>query len=268
MLTEKERSEMSFWDHTKELVLRLRRIVCSVVIVTIVVMVLPISLDFSNFSAGNLFYPTIASSTILHLQERFLSAEAELLPLDVLAPLEVYIFVSLILGIIASIPVISYELYKFLNPAFYKNERRGILKFTIAFSGLFAVGFALGYLFIIPLSMKTLFSFSNLLNLTPTYAFNEFMSLVGLSLLVCGIIFTLPIFLILLVKAGILETKSVTGNRKYLYGSLIIIIAILDPDPGLVTESLVFLPLVLITEISLLVAKRIEKNREISNDST
>jgi sec-independent protein translocase protein TatC len=266
MSIEQEQVETSFWGHTKELLLRLRTIAYSIIISTIVVMLMPVSLDFSNFSAGNPLYPTITSSIIIHFQERFLPVEANLLPLDFLAPIEVYFFVSIIIGVMLSTPVISYEVYKFINPALHEHEKSGITLFTIAFSGLFVFGLILGYLIIVPVSIQTVSFFAALLNLPPTYAFNEFFSLVGFALLACGLIFTLPIFLVLLVKAGLLETKSFTGNRRYLYGLLVIAIAILDPDPSLVTEVVVFLPLVLLTEVSILFAKRIERAREISEN--
>ncbi|UCC58264.1 MAG: twin-arginine translocase subunit TatC [Candidatus Bathyarchaeum sp.] len=259
---------MSFMGHIKELVNRLRTIVIAVVISTIIVMIVPVSLDFSNVSAVNPYYPTITSTVITNLQERFLPEGAELLPLSFLSPLEVYVFVALILGVMISTPVIAYELYKFINPALYKHERKAILQFITSFVGLFAFGIILGYLYIIPVSMRTISMFSDMLSLPPTYAFSEFYSLVGFALLTCGLILTLPAFLVILVKAGILKTKTLTGNRKFLYGFLIIAIALIDPDPGLVTEALIFLPLVILTEISILIAKRIEKNREESEDSS
>jgi sec-independent protein translocase protein TatC len=267
MSIEQEQGETSFWDHTKELLLRLRTIIYSIIIGTLVAMLLPVSLEFTNFSAENPLYPTITSSLIINLQERFLPGEAILLPLDFLAPLEIYFFVAIIVGIIISIPVISYELYKFINPALHEHEKSGITWFTISFSSLFMFGLILGYLIIIPVSMQTVSFFANLLNLPPTYAFNAFFSLVGFALLASGLIFTLPLFLVLLVKAGLLKTKSFSGNRRYLYGLLIIIIAILDPDPSLVTETVVFLPLVLLTEVSILFAKRIERAREKSENT-
>jgi len=259
---------MSFLGHIKELLNRLRTIIMAVVISTIAVMVVPINLDFLNASAENPYYPSIVSFTIRNIQERFLPANAELLPLTFLAPLEVFFFVALILGVVISTPVISYELYKFLNPALYMHERNMVLQFVGSFVGLFAGGFIFGYFYVVPLSIQTVFRFTDMLDLPPTYAFSEFFSLVGFALLVCGVLFTLPTFLILLVKAGILKTKSLTGNRKYLYGGLIIVIALIDPDPTLVTEALVFLPLVIITEISILVSKKIERTREASENLT
>ncbi len=258
---------MTFLDHTKELLNRLRIIIYSVIVSTIIVMLMPTSMDFSGFSSTNPFYTTIASSVIRNLQERFLPVEAELLPLSFLAPLEVYVFVSVILGVVISLPVISYELYKFINPALYKHEKKAALQFVISYFGLFIFGFVLGYLYVLPATMRMLFLFSSLLDLPPTYDFAAFFSLVGFALFLCGLIFTFPTYIVLLVKAGILETKYVTRNRKYLYGGLIIIIALLDPEPGLVTESLMFIPLVILTEVSILIAKRIEKTREASGSA-
>jgi sec-independent protein translocase protein TatC len=255
---------MSFLDHTKELLNRLRMILYSVIISTIIVTLMPVSLDFS---ATNLFYSTVTSSVIRNLQERFLPAEAELLPLSFLAPLEVYVFVSIILGVIISLPVISYELYKFINPALYSHEKKAVLQFVVSFFGLFIFGFVLGYLYVVPATMRMLFMFSNLLNLPPKYDFAAFFSLIGFTLLLCGLIFTLPTYIVLLVKANILKTESLTKNRKYLYGVLLILIAIVDPEPGLVTEGLIFIPLVILTEISIIIAKRIEKAREASDSS-
>ena len=87
MSPEPEQDKIGFLAHTKELLLRLRTIVYSIIISTIVVMLLPISLDFSNTSVANPYYQTITSFTIENIQERFLPAEAELIPLTFLAPL-------------------------------------------------------------------------------------------------------------------------------------------------------------------------------------
>ena len=264
-MAEDKKVDMSLMDHLMELLNRSRKIIISIIIFTVVAMVMPISIDFSSFSTDNPFYPTITSFVIRNLQDKFLPAEAELLPLSFLAPLEVYVFMSLILGALISLPVIFYELFKFVSPALHVHERKVAFQFVGAFVGLFVFGFIMGYLFILPMTMRVLFMFSKLLNLPPKYDFTVFFSTVGFSLLLCGLIFTFPMYVILLVKAGILKITTVTKNRKYLYGGLIIIIAILDPEPGLITEGIVFIPLMILIEISILVAKRIERNREVSD---
>ncbi len=263
-MTEKEKVAMTFMDHVRELLYRLRAMLIAIIISTVVAMLVPVTLDFSNVTAENPFYATIASNVIRHLQDRFKPPEAKLLPLDPIAPAESYFFISIILGIVISSPAIFYELYKFINPALHKHERGDATKFVGAFVSLFLFGLFMGYIYIVPMTMRMLFMFANLLNLPPEYEFSTFFSTIGLSLLLCGLIFTFPIYIVLLVKVGILKTQYITKNRKYLYGGLIIVIAIVDPEPGIITESLVFLPLLVLTEISILIAKRIEKKREAS----
>jgi sec-independent protein translocase protein TatC len=86
--------------------------------------------------------------------------------------------------------------------------------------------------------------------------------MVSLSLLLSSMIFTFPIYIVLLVKVGILHTRQLTKNRKYLYGGVLILIAFLDPEPGLVTEGILFIPIIILLETSIIIAKRIEKKRE------
>ena len=262
-MSNKETGEMTFWDHLTELLSRLRRILYAFIISTIVVMVVPISIDLTNINLSNPFYQTIASTVINDLQERFLTGGVDLVPLSFFAPLEVYIFISFVIGATISLPVASYELYKFFSPALYKPEKRFALKFTASFIGLFIFGLVLGYLYVVPLTFQMMLTFSSLLNLSPIYDFAEFFSMVGMMLLICGLLFTFPIYIYLLVRAGILKTQHLTKNRKYLYGALLIIIAVLDPDPSLITESLTFIPLVILMEISIFLSKRIEKSRQL-----
>ena len=252
--------EMSFWDHLTELLGRFRRIFYAFIISTLVVMVVPIRIDLAN---QNLFYQTIASTLISDLPGRFLADNVDLIPLSFFAPLEVYFFISVVLGATISLPIASYELYKFFSPALYEREKRFALEFTVPFIGLFTFGLIFGYLFILPVSFQTMLSFSNLMSLSPTYNFVEFFSMVGMMLLMSGLLFTFPIYIYVLVRAGILRTEQLTKNRKYLYGFILIAIAILDPEPSLITEGFTFIPIVLLMEISIFFSKRVERDREV-----
>jgi sec-independent protein translocase protein TatC len=261
-MSNKDKREMSFWDHLSELLKSFRIVIYALIISTIVIMMVPFSLDFTNINSLNIFDNTIASRVINDLQERFLTESVELIPLNFYAPLEVYFFISFVIGTIISLPIASYELYKFFSPALTKYEKGFAVKFVAVFICLFAFGFVLGYLYIVPLSFGVMLSFSNLLNLTPTYNFADFFSLIGLMLLVCGLLFTFPVYIYMLVRASILETQVLTKNRRYLYGGILIIIAIVDPDPSLITEGLTFIPIVILMEISIFVSKRVEKSRK------
>jgi sec-independent protein translocase protein TatC len=262
LMSVKESEEMSFWDHLTELLSRLKRVLYALIISTLVVMLVPISIDFENLSLSDPFYMTITSVVIRDLQERFLNQNIGLIPISFFAPLEVYTFISVIIGASVSLPVVAYELYKFFSPALFKHEKGFALKFLGSFMGLFSFGLVLGYLYIVPMTFQTMLVFANLLDLTLIYHFTEFFSLVGTILLMCGLIFTFPIYIYLLVKAGILKTQQLTQNRKYLYGGALLLIAVLDPDPTLITETLTFIPFIILMEISIFISKRVERSRE------
>lgn len=261
-MSENATAGMTFWDHLTELFTRLRRSLLVFLASTVAVMVIPISLDPANMDLSNPFYQTIASFVIQNFQDRFLPPGITLIPVNFFAPLEVYFFVSLVLGAAIGLPVVSYELYKFFLPALHQHEKRFALQFIASFAALFAFGLLLGYLYVVPLTFRTMIWFTQLQNLTPVYDFSEFFSLVGTILLICGLIFTFPTFIYLLVKANILRTEQITKNRKYVYGILLIIIAALDPDPTLITEGVTFIPIVLLMELTILLSKRVEKKRE------
>lgn len=213
----------------------------------------------SMISPSNPWYQTISSFVIRKLQDDFLPSDVELLPISWFAPLEVYVIVSIMLGVIISLPVIAYELYKFINPALYEHERTTLTPFVLAFVSLFVFGFVLGYLFVVPMTVKALLLFARLLDLPTIYQFTEFFWLIVGSLLLCGLIFTFPIYLVLLVKAGILSTKTLSKNRKYLYPGILIVIAFIDPEPSLITEALLGIPVIILTEVSIRIARRFEK---------
>jgi len=261
-MSDEEEKELTFMEHLSELISRLRITIYALVISGIAVMVVPISLDFSQMSSSNPWYQTISSFVIKKMQSDFLPEGVKLLPVRWFAPLEVYLFVSLGLAVVISSPVIMYQLYKFIKPAMRQHERRLVYPFVISFTGLFLFGVTLGYLVVVPATIRAMILFTKLLGLTPTYAFSEFFSVVMATLILCGFVFTFPIYVVLLVKVEIISTEQIKKNRKYIYLAAVVLIALIDPEPSLVTEITLIIPIILLMEASLLIAGRYEKQRE------
>lgn len=261
-MSDKEKKWLSFWEHLTELLSRFRIVAYAIIISTVAVMVIPISIDLSGISALNPWYQTISSFVIRKLQTDFLPADIELLPISWFAPLQVYIFVSMMLGVLISSPVIMYELYNFINPALHQRERSLLYPFIIAFTGLFIFGFILGYVVIIPATVRAMVMFTKMLGLNPVYGFSDFFSVVMMTLLLTGFIFTFPIYVVLLVQAGIITTEQIKKNRKYIYVGAIVLIALIDPEPSLITEITCIIPIIILMEASILIAHRFEKQRE------
>lgn len=254
-------TEMPMWEHLEELLTRLRRMFYSIIITTVFVMMFPTDFDPAAIFR-NPEYTTLATFVIKRIQEDFLPADVELIPISYYAPLQVYLYVSLVLGIAASSPVIAYELHRFINPALYDSEKKTVAPFLILFTVLFALGFILGYFLVMPATLRVLLLSAEALGLSSKYGFEQFFSLAAGGLLMCGFVMTFPIYLALLVRAGVIETEQILKNRKYMYGALIIAVSILDPDPTLITEMFLGFPLILILEVTVRILGRWERSHE------
>jgi sec-independent protein translocase protein TatC len=254
--------ESSFWGHLEELLSRLRTIFYSLVISVIIVSVVPVGFDPDSFSIFNLNYDTITILIINNIQKTFLPPDVELIPISWVSPLQVYLYVSVLLGITISLPIIIYELYKFTAPALYEQEKENIVPLIFSTSALFIIGFFLGYFLIMPQTLRLLLFSAESLGLSLKYEFSQFFSLVAGGLFVCGFVMTCPVYLVLLVKAKLLETELIKKNRKYIYGGILIAIALVDPDPTLLTELFLGIPVILVFEIAIKLASRFERKAE------
>ncbi|MEM3062855.1 MAG: twin-arginine translocase subunit TatC [Nitrososphaerota archaeon] len=257
----KNAKELTFWEHTRELLVRLKRIFYSIIIATLISMLIPIDIFSINISATNPWYPTLTTFIINKVTKDFLPSDVKLIPIGLMDPLEIYIFSSLVIGISLSMPIIVYETYKFVNPALYEHERKFIYKLTISFTALFLFGVIFGYLFVMPITMRILLLSAKLLNLEPQYSFSSFFSVVIGGIFVCGLAFTFPIFIITLIKFGIVKTEYFSKNRKYLYAAILIALAILTADPTILSDIILFVPIFILMELTIIIGKRIEKSR-------
>ncbi len=257
--------EMTLWGHLEELLTRLRTMFYAVIASVLLVMIFPIDFDLGIFFGQNPQYTTIATFVINKIQEDFLPSNVELIPISYYAPVQVYMYVSLVLGVAVSSPVIAYELYRFVNPALYEYERRTFMSLVVLFVVLFVLGFSLGYILVMPATLRVLLFSAEALGLASQYGFEQFFSLAAGGLLISGFVMTFPIYIALLVRANVIETEQISKNRKYIYGAIIIAISILDPDPTLITEMFLGAPVILVLEATIRVLHRSEKSPESSS---
>ncbi len=166
-------------EHIMELLARIRKIVMVLVVFTVGVLIIPIDLESLNLSLTEPVYNTLATFVINRLIADLLPSDVQLLPMDWFAPFTIYVYTSIFLGFVMSSPVVLYELYKFFSPALYAHERKYILLFTGAFTGLFILGLTLGYYVIVPTTFRMLVGSTYLLKLPPTYDFTSFFSIIA-----------------------------------------------------------------------------------------
>jgi len=262
----KNPNEMTLIEHIMELRDRLKVIGLSYVVALIFWLAFPSNLSLtgvSGFLTGE-YKPVI--SVVLEETVNLTGGLFRIIPGRLVSPLEIYFIASALVAFITVIPIIGYEVYAYVNPALYPHERRLIWPFLAAFTGLFTVGAIFSYIVVVPLTIRFMAIFSDIIGIPPELRLidaGDYYVFVFSTVGAMGLLFTAPSIFLLLVRLGIVSSNILSRNRVYFYGILYIIIAFITPDGWLVGNTVLFLPLVLMMEASLLLARRIERRREM-----
>lgn len=153
-------------------------------------------------------------------------------------------------GILLASPVIFWQLWAFVAPGLYQHEKRVIIPFTLLSSVCFLGGAAFGYYVVFPPAFRFLMGYTtDFLSALPTV--KEYFALSLRLLIAFGVVFELPVFMVLLAKLGIVDRPFLNRNRKYAFLLSFVIAAILTPTPDVVNQLLMAVPLVILYEISI-----------------
>lgn len=177
-----------------------------------------------------------------------------------------YVKLSMYAALIVSFPIIATQIYIFLAPGLYKNEKMVLVPFLVATPILFGLGAALVYYFIIPAAWKFFISFESMgasdsLPIQLEARVGEYLSLIMQLIFAFGLAFQLPILLTLLAKIGFVNSKGLASKRKYAIVIILIIAAIITP-PDVISQIGLALPMMLLYEGSIIICKFIEKKKE------
>ncbi len=177
-----------------------------------------------------------------------------------------YIKVAFFSAIFLGSPVLIIQIYKFIAPGLYKNEKKAILPYLISTPILFLLGGLLVYYLVMPLAIKFFLSFESLgsnssLPIQLEAKVNEYLSLIMRLIFAFGISFQLPILLNLLARIGIVNSDYLKTRRRYVIVIIFAMAAILTP-PDPITQVGLAIPLLLLYELSIFTVKFTEKNKE------
>jgi len=230
---ESKTKAMGFIDHLEELRRRLLKAAITIVIFSVVA-----------------FY---FADKLVQFIRIPLRDEIQLYNIQVTGAFYAYMKIAIITGIIASLPVVFYQMWAFIAPGLYKREKLTILPLVFISTILFLIGAAFCYIMVLPLAFEFLMSFSEgqvINNIT----ISSYISFVGLLLVAFGCGFQLPIIAYFLGRMGIITSRMLSKARRYAIVGILIIAAIITP-PDVFTQVLLAIPLYILYEISILVVK-------------
>jgi sec-independent protein translocase protein TatC len=163
--------------------------------------------------------------------------------------------ISLLAGIVLSLPVILYQFWKFIEPALLPREQRwGIPLFVLA-AAFFVLGLTFCNLVILPLVIQFFVSFGMDRSLTPQMAVGTYVDFNVKFLLIFGFAFELPLALTLLARAGMVPAATLSRYRRHAVMAALILSAVITPDATLFTMLLMAIPLIILYEIGILGAR-------------
>ena len=182
-----------------------------------------------------------------------------------------YLKVAFFAAIFFGSPVLLIQIYKFIAPGLYKNEKKALLPYLIFTPILFLFGGLLVYYLIMPLAIKFFLSFESIgtntsLPIQLEAKVNEYLSLIMRLIFAFGISFQLPILLNLLAKIGVVNSTYLKKTRRYVIVIIFTAAAILTP-PDPITQIGLAIPLLLLYELSILTVKFTEKKDKVVEDA-
>jgi sec-independent protein translocase protein TatC len=244
-----------FWGHISEFIKRMKVVLATFLVALMVMLILPGNYDF--FATTDTYKP-LMSVLLTYISGMFLPAGASLFATSMSDPITLYVYAALVFAIGITLPVFAYEAYKFVDPALYPHERKAIFPFISIVAALFVAGGFFGFFFLAPSFISGFVPFFDAVHAMKLFPIMDFYNMIFFTVIISGVLFTIPAFFVLLVKFGIIHTKTFTKQRKYIYAGLGIAAMLISPGATPLGDLYLFIALAALVEVSLLVGKRYE----------
>ncbi len=181
------------------------------------------------------------------------AAHHKLITFGISEPFTTTVTVSAYGAIVLSLPIILYQFYAYLLPAFSKQQQKSILPLLLLIPVLFVAGILFGYFVVLPAATKFLLNFNDSQFNVQVRA-KEYYGFFAQTLLACGVVFQVPVGILAVVRLGIVKVRQLTENRRYAYlGCAIVAAALPGVDP--VSMLLETAPLIALYELSIVLAR-------------
>jgi len=261
-------NEMNFWDHLRELRGHLVRSLIAIVLLAIFAF---INKDFvfnsiilapkdSSFITNQL----LCKLGMLINIDYFCISDYSLniININMAGQFMTHMYISFMAGVVMAAPYIIYQFWKFIEPALYDHEKKNTGSTVIVCSTLFITGVSFSYFLIVPLALNFFGSYHVSAEVVNQIALSSYISMVVTVTISIGVVFELPVVIFFLAKAGLISIDFLKKNRKYMLVIVLILSALITP-PDVFSQVMVTLPLMILYEFSILMAKKAIKKENI-----
>lgn len=261
---ELEEDNMSFLGHLEELRWRLVRAIIAIIIVGIVVFIFRQTIidtlfiklkdgDFPTFKMACRTFGICFEDVEIRFQNTALAGQ-----------FGTSIKMAFIGGFIGAFPFIFYQLWGFIKPGLKNNEQKSFRGVTWFITILFFIGILFGYYVVAPLTVNFLGNFLLTNNAKNDLIISDFISTITSTIILTGVIFLLPVFILIFSKIGIITSAFLKKYRKHSIVAVLLVAAIITP-PDVFTQIIVTIPIMLLYEFGIIIAKRVEKKKRLAD---
>jgi len=263
---EEEEEGMSFLDHLEQLRWHLLRSAAAILIFTVaaflakgfvfgIVILGPSKVDFITYRvlcqiSDYLNVPPLCIDTLpFTIQSRQMTGQFSM-----------HLTSSMVVGLIVSFPYLFWEVWKFIAPGLYSKERQAARGAVFFVSLLFFLGTAFGYFILAPLSINFLANYQLDPSILNEFDITSYIGTLSMLVLASAIMFQLPVVIYFLSMSGLVTAAMLKAYRRHSIVVILIVSALITP-PDVISQVLIAMPILVLYEVGILVAKRLEKQR-------
>ena len=254
--------ELTFWDHLDEL----RRVLFRILGVWFILAVgyfIAMPYLFDNVVLAPCHDDFIFYDLLRYIGERFdlhdefftQEFHIKLININLAAPFFIHISTAFWMSVVTAMPYIFFEVWLFINPALYPNERKGVRKALTIGTGMFFIGVLMGYFMVYPLTLRFLSTYQLSSEVENILSLNSYIDNFMMLILCMGLAFELPLVTWLLSLLGVVNKSFLRKYRRHAVVIIVIAAAIITPTGDPFTLSVVAIPLYLLYEMSILMIK-------------
>lgn len=241
---------LTFWDHLDELRTSLFRIICAVALFAVIAFVMK----------EELFGIILAPRSSDFITYRLLGTEdfcIHLMNTGLTEQFMIHMQTAIYAGLLIASPYILYELFRFVSPGLYDNERRYAVWIVGAAYLMFIIGTLVNYFIVFPFTVRFLGTYQvspDVANMLTLQSYID--TLLGMSLIM-GVVFELPVVCALMGRMGLINGNMMSTYRRHALVAILIVAAIITPTTDVFTLFVVALPIYLLYEISILIVRKV-----------